>query len=58
MARDGVKPVPQEVLHSRALAHADRSSLLHDGLDRDDETCGCAMTCVSLFSRCDDIRVR
>ena len=36
-------PVPQ-VLHSRALAHADRSSLLHHGLDRDDETCVCAMT--------------
>ena len=33
-------PVPQ-VLHSRALAHADRSPLLHHGLDRDDETCVC-----------------
>jgi hypothetical protein len=37
-------PVPQEVLHSRALAHADRSSIIHHGLDRDDETCVCAMT--------------
>ena len=49
--RDGAKPVPQEVLHSRALAHVDRSSLLRDGLDRDDETCGYAMTCVYRYFR-------
>ena len=50
-ARDGAKSVPQEVLHSRALANDDRPSLLRDGLDRDDETCGCAMTCVYRYFR-------
>ena len=44
-ARAGAEPsVPQEVLHSRALPLVDHSSLLHHGLDRDDETCVCAMT--------------
>ena len=34
----------REVLHSRALPHVNRSSLLQHVVDRDDETCGCAMT--------------
>ena len=42
--RAGAEPPVPQVLHSHGLAHADRSSLLHHGLDRDDETCVCAMT--------------
>ena len=43
-AREGAEPPVPQVLHSRGLDDVDRSSLLHHGLDRDDETCVCAMT--------------
>ena len=39
--REGSKPASQELLHYRALAHSDRSSLLYLSLDIDDETCVC-----------------
>ena len=40
-ARAGAELTVPQVLHSRGLAHADRSSLLHHGLDRDEENCVC-----------------
>ena len=47
-ARAGAGPPVPQVLHSRALAHVGRSSLLHHGLYRDDETCVCHDHAVAL----------